>query len=63
MPHSRKYMASLQFYGHHICGAHCTREMPVTVVLGAHNLTKKEPSQQRIQIKNMSSIQTIKISL
>lgn len=56
-------MASLQFYGHHICGgfliredfvltsAHCTRVIPMTVVLGAHNLSMKESSQQRIQVE------------
>ncbi|XP_048835866.1 prostasin-like [Brienomyrus brachyistius] len=60
-PHSRPYMASLQVRGAHTCGgflirkdfiltaAHCTKECKeITVVLGGHDISKKEPSQQRI---------------
>ncbi|XP_054471215.1 mast cell protease 4-like [Anoplopoma fimbria] len=61
-PHSRPYMASLQFRGEHSCGgmliredfvltaAHCKKPLPMTVVLGAHDISKKEKSQQWIQV-------------
>nr|XP_046219895.1 granzyme B-like [Oncorhynchus gorbuscha] len=63
-PHSRPYMVSLQHRGHHVCGgmliredfvltsAHCLKDAyPLTVVLGAHDLTKEEKkSRQEIQV-------------
>ncbi|XP_041857096.1 granzyme B(G,H)-like [Melanotaenia boesemani] len=61
--HSRPYMASLQVRGHHTCGgiliredyiltaAHCKEPcLPITVVLGADDISKKEKSQQSITV-------------
>ncbi|XP_051997766.1 granzyme B-like [Xyrauchen texanus] len=63
--HSRPYMASLQNNGHHTCGgmlikrdyvltsAHCLNEFTVdlVVVLGAHNISTQENSQQKINVR------------
>nr|XP_046259331.1 granzyme B-like [Scatophagus argus] len=62
-PHSRPYMASLQFDKNHSCGgilirkdfvvtaAHCKQDdRKMTVVLGAHDISKKEKSQQWIPV-------------
>ncbi|XP_037106420.1 serine protease 57-like [Syngnathus acus] len=57
-PHSRPYMASLQFQGQHICGgslvredfvltaAHCRIRRTLTVVLGVDSLSGKESTKQ-----------------
>uniref|UniRef100_A0A3P9BCC4 trypsin n=1 Tax=Maylandia zebra TaxID=106582 RepID=A0A3P9BCC4_9CICH len=62
-PHSRPYMVSVQYRGVHSCGgiliqrdfvltaAHCKYTWgSCTVVLGAHDITKKERTQQRIEV-------------
>ncbi|XP_005065585.1 granzyme K [Mesocricetus auratus] len=68
-PHSRPFMASIQYHGNHICGgvlihpqwvltaAHCYSWFPRShapmVVLGAHSLSKNEPTKQTIKIKRL----------
>ncbi|XP_001341145.4 mast cell protease 1A isoform X1 [Danio rerio] len=64
--HSRPYMASLQKKRNHVCGgmlikedyvltsAHCwneTDKYSLQIVLGAHNISQKENSQQIIQVE------------
>ncbi|XP_072542449.1 granzyme B-like [Salminus brasiliensis] len=67
IPHSRPYMVSFQSNKQHKCGgilikedyvltsAHCLdgyeKKQRLEVVLGAHNIKKKEKSQQRIKVK------------
>ncbi|XP_001379966.2 neutrophil elastase [Monodelphis domestica] len=68
VPHSRPYMVSLQRRSGHFCGgtlihprfvmtaAHCLNGMNpqgVQVVLGAHDLRRQEPTQQRFQIQRI----------
>ncbi|XP_016398384.1 granzyme B(G,H)-like [Sinocyclocheilus rhinocerous] len=60
-PHSRPYMASLQYRRQHTCGGmlirddyvltsgHCLNKN-LEVVLGAHNISQNEDSQQTIQV-------------
>ncbi|XP_073701200.1 granzyme B(G,H)-like [Garra rufa] len=63
-PHSKPYMASLQYRRQHICGgmlirndyvltsAHCLNNTDtLEVVLGAHNISQNEDSQQIIQVE------------
>ncbi|XP_036281061.1 serine protease 57 [Pipistrellus kuhlii] len=64
-PHSRPYMASVKFQGEHHCGgfllrarwvvtaAHCLSDRDprtLLVVLGAHNISTSEPTQQVFSI-------------
>ncbi|KAI4879231.1 hypothetical protein NFI96_012112 [Prochilodus magdalenae] len=50
-PHSRPYMVSFQHKKVHVCNYKSSWRKRMDVVLGAHNISKKESSQQRIQVK------------
>ncbi|XP_036266267.2 granzyme K [Pipistrellus kuhlii] len=68
-PHSRPFMASLQYHGEHVCGgalihpqwvltaAHChhrlARGPSSHVVLGAHSLSKDEASKQTLGVAKL----------
>ncbi|XP_025938049.1 trypsin-2-like isoform X2 [Apteryx rowi] len=61
--HSRPYMAYLQGKNNHFCGgflvapnwvmtaAQCFNHKPLTVILGAHNIQKKEESWQTFEVQ------------
>ncbi|KAI1885198.1 hypothetical protein AGOR_G00217710 [Albula goreensis] len=63
-PHSRPYMASVQSRKHHVCGGlliqrdfvltsgHCRNYRPLQVLLGAHNISKVERTQQWIDVQH-----------
>ncbi|XP_018584004.1 granzyme B-like [Scleropages formosus] len=75
-PHSRPYMASLQIDGSHLCGgflirkdfiltsAHCShRCKEIKVVLGAHNIRRKEALIQKIPVKKCYKHNLYKIAI
>ncbi|XP_056304549.1 granzyme B-like [Danio aesculapii] len=65
-PHSRPYMVSVQYKGHHICGgflineafvltaAHCRTNITLylTIMVGAHNLQNMSQGAKRIRVKS-----------
>uniref|UniRef100_A0A3P9KHS5 trypsin n=1 Tax=Oryzias latipes TaxID=8090 RepID=A0A3P9KHS5_ORYLA len=59
-PHSRPYMASLQFQGHHICGGILVRDdyiltaahsKIIQVSVKPHDVSKPEKTQQRLKVE------------
>ncbi|XP_004483541.1 granzyme K [Dasypus novemcinctus] len=75
-PHSRPFMASIQYGGNHVCGgvlihplwvltaAHCKSRFAKgnspKVVLGAHSLSKNEASKQTFEIKKFIPFSSFK---
>ncbi|XP_068072558.2 duodenase-1-like [Danio rerio] len=65
-PHSRPYMVSVQYKGHHICGgflineafvltaAHCRTNttLYLTIIVGAHNLKNMSQGAERIGVES-----------
>ncbi|KAI5939099.1 Granzyme K [Manis javanica] len=78
-PHSRPFMASIQYSGEHMCGgvlihpqwvltaAHChpgsAKGQSSKVVLGAHSLSKNEASKQMFEVKKFIQFSRLKSDL
>ncbi|XP_036756252.2 granzyme K [Manis pentadactyla] len=78
-PHSRPFMASIQYSGEHMCGgvlihpqwvltaAHChpgsAKGQSSKVVLGAHSLSKNEASKQILEVKKFIQFSRLKSDL